>query len=373
MIRIVDKASRLDPMVAPTLFVDDLAADATAPVKHVMQQLGGFIETIADFVNGTGQELSETKSLVTASIKKIGEALCERWEKHGVLIQFRTRVKALGVGLGAGVRRNAAVAKGRLQGYSARIRRFRRLRKVGVDTARLLRTGLKAMTYGSSIMGVACGMLRAMRQVAAAIAAPGAGTCGQNMDIALMIADGSSGGRADPAFDAHMMPIGEWALACWEGWTTDGAMDVMIKDAKTRLKGARNQWAKVCGPAAAMIMTCMRIGWEVMTARQLVTHTGEVLNLKMDPPAVVLQRVVEAVKRWRWIRIEKVCPQLAANGSGRGALMEPEWQLLNTKAKNDGWNEKHKAGLRSAAAGRHIPQARVKMCGWAKPDRCLTC
>ena len=72
----------------------------------------------------------------------------------------------------------------------------------------------------------------------------------------------------------------------------------MIKAAKTKLKGARNQWAKVCGPAAAMIMTCMRIGWEVVTARQLVTHTGEVLNLKMDPPAVVLQRMVEALRRW---------------------------------------------------------------------------
>ena len=53
--------------------------------------------------------------------------------------------------------------------------------------------------------------------------------------------------------------------------------------------------------------------------------------------------------------------------------MEPVWQLLNTKAKNDSWNEKHKAGLRSAAAGRQFPQARVKMCGWANHDRCLTC
>ena len=86
------------------------------------------------------------------------------------------------------------MAKGRLQGYSARVARFRRLRKIGVDTERLLRVGLKTMTYGSSIMGVACGMLRSQRQVAVAIAAPGAGTGGQNMDIALMLADGSEKG-----------------------------------------------------------------------------------------------------------------------------------------------------------------------------------
>ena len=153
MIRIVDKACRMFPMVAPTLFVDDLAADVTAPEKHVVQQLRGSIETVADFIHRTGQELSKTKSLVTATTTKLGEELCRRWKRVGIAIEFRKKVKALGVGLGAGIRRNVAVARGRLQNYMARVARFRRLRKVGVDTARLLRTGMQAMTYGSSIMG----------------------------------------------------------------------------------------------------------------------------------------------------------------------------------------------------------------------------
>ena len=147
----------------------------TARAKQVVQQLGGFIETVAEFVSGTGQELSKTKSLVTATTTKIGEELCSRWKGKYIHTTFRKKVKALGLGLGAGIRRNVSVARGTLQGYSARVARFRRLRKVGVDTARLLRTGLKAMTYGSSILGGTCSMLRAQRQVAAAIAAPGAG------------------------------------------------------------------------------------------------------------------------------------------------------------------------------------------------------
>ena len=166
MIRIVDEACRLYPMVAPTLFVDDLAADVTAPAALVVKQLGGFIETVAKFVDDTRQELSKTKSLLTATTKKIGDELCSRWKEMGILIKFRRKVKALGVGLGAGIRRNVTVARGRLQGYTARVARFRRLRKIGVDTARLLRTGLKAMTYGASIMGVVDGMLRSHRQVA---------------------------------------------------------------------------------------------------------------------------------------------------------------------------------------------------------------
>ena len=57
LIRIVDKTCKLYPMVTPTLFVDDLAADVTAPAKALTQQFGGFIETFAEFISGTGHML----------------------------------------------------------------------------------------------------------------------------------------------------------------------------------------------------------------------------------------------------------------------------------------------------------------------------
>ena len=47
------------------------------------------------------------------------------------------------------MRRNVDVAKHRLKTMKKRVPRFRRLRKMGVSTSRLLRTGAKAaMTYG---------------------------------------------------------------------------------------------------------------------------------------------------------------------------------------------------------------------------------
>ena len=78
MIRVVDTAVRLFPRVNPTLFVDDLAADMTGPSNHVVEQLGGFIEEVAKFIEATDQELSGTKSLCTASHKEVGKQLCER-------------------------------------------------------------------------------------------------------------------------------------------------------------------------------------------------------------------------------------------------------------------------------------------------------
>ena len=106
---------------------------------------------MADFFAETGMELSTSRSVCTASVRRLGNALAKRWAALG--IKFEARVKALGAGLGVGVRRNAKVLKKRIVDYAGRIPRFRKLRRAGVNTARLLRTGMRAMTYGESIMG----------------------------------------------------------------------------------------------------------------------------------------------------------------------------------------------------------------------------
>ena len=53
LIRAIDFALKLHPMVTPTLFVDDLAADMCALVKHIVARLGGFIDVVATFIKDT--------------------------------------------------------------------------------------------------------------------------------------------------------------------------------------------------------------------------------------------------------------------------------------------------------------------------------
>ena len=373
MVRVIDRALKLYPAITPTLFVDDLAAEVSAPCKQAIAQMGGFIEYVAEFVNRTKQALSDTKSNITASSKWVADVLVERWSKKGIVITFKPRVKALGVGLGAGVRRNATVMRTRLKNFTARLPRFRRLRKVGVNTARLVRTGMRAMTYSNAILGVPCGLLNSQRSAAAAAAAPGAGTGGQNLDLALLVADGSKSGRADPAYDAHALPIGEWAMAVWESWMPVRSMQRIVDDAVSRLDRVKNKWAVCYGPGAAMVMTCRRLNWTAKSATKLITDTGELLNLILDPPKVVVNHVYAAVQRWRWRRVEKQLPKLASSGTGRGPLIEPIWQLLSTKSKEQNWTAAHKGCLQSVMANRQFTQSRVMQCGWAKHDRCLLC
>ena len=193
------------------------------------------------------------------------------------------------------------------------------MRKLGISTSRLLRTGANAaMTYGQAILGVSNSLLRDQRRTAAVIAAPESGVGGQNLDLALMLADEYAKTGADPAFDAHLLPIGDWTTAVWESWMTERAMERLVAKAKQRLRKAKNVWAKVKGPAAAMVASCQRLGWTVVISTELRTDQGETLDLHQDSPAAVKLEVARAVKRWRWRNVEAKMSQLKKEAAEQG-------------------------------------------------------
>ena len=94
------------------------------------------------------------------------------------------------------------------------------------------------MTYGQAVMGVAPSVLLQQRRAAAAAAAPAGGTCGQSLDLALLMADETSSGKADPAYAAHVGPIGERAQAVWERWLPLHALQRLVGSAQMRLARA---------------------------------------------------------------------------------------------------------------------------------------
>ena len=137
----------------------------------------------------------------------------------GFGVKYAARVKPLGIGLGAGVRLHTKVLKDRLHHFTKRMKRYRALWAAGVNTAKLLRTGGSAsFTYGEYATGVASSTLQNQRRVVASAGAPLTCTGGQNLNLALIMMDGSPTGHADPAFQAHSLPIGFWSMAVWNQW-----------------------------------------------------------------------------------------------------------------------------------------------------------
>ena len=92
--------------MTPTVFVDDLAAESAGPDSWIKAELGGFITIIVEGFKANRFELSGAKSLVTASTDELGKMMEDLWREGGIFIKYAKKVKALGVGLGAGVRRN---------------------------------------------------------------------------------------------------------------------------------------------------------------------------------------------------------------------------------------------------------------------------
>jgi hypothetical protein len=116
-------------------------------------------------------------------------------------------------------------------------------------------------------LGVPPSTLQLQRRAAAAVAAhPGESMCGQDLDLALILADGSAKGMADPAFVAHTGPMGHWAMAVWNGWLPMLSLSSMMQEAMTACQKARQPWRIGYGPATATYLSAVRLGWSIVDA-----------------------------------------------------------------------------------------------------------
>ena len=176
-------------------------------MRFGVQQVTLFTDKFCSIIKDELMEVSRAKSVCTASTPTVWRSIAAKLAHHG--IKYVDRVTSLGEAVAAGRRRNATVLRARLAAFKKKLPRFRKLARAGVRTARIARTGgVAAITFGQAVTGVAPATLRAQRRAVAHATAPASGPCGQDLDMALLIADGSATGKADPAFDAHTMPIG---------------------------------------------------------------------------------------------------------------------------------------------------------------------
>ena len=167
--------------------------------------------------------ISRTKSFCTASTAALGKRLVDRLSEFN--LQLCDRVTSLGSALGAGKRSNAKELQQRLNAFKKRSPRYRKLVAAGVCSKKLMRTGgVSALTFGQAATGVSNTNLLQQRRAVALATAPRAGLGGQNLDLALALADGNQPGRPDPAHGAHAQPIGMWSEAIWQNWPPTGMM-----------------------------------------------------------------------------------------------------------------------------------------------------
>ncbi len=371
LVRAMDRATRLYPRAALTLYVDDASTEASGTTATVVRDVIGITTEVCKGFEGVGLSVSNTKNQCTASDHELGRTIAEGLSAYGVT--FAARVKSLGVQLGAGVRRCSMVARRRMRSFAARARRFMSLRKARVNVARIVRTGGNAaMTFGQEVTGVADHILLGQRRAAAAAVSTGGE--GKDIDLVLIAADADAAhGSADPAFAAHVGPLRAWAEAVWEGWFPLATMDLTIARARCRLVKARRVWSAVHSPAAAVLATAARIGWDFASATKVTTHDGLLLDLAVDSPAAVAAHVRRAVERWRWRRLAARYPHIDPGGDGGGVNALPILRLLRGNDNTHAWGPAQRALLRSAWVNGQWPQARLAAAALSPDHECQMC
>ena len=240
--------------------------------------------------------------------------------------------------------------------------------------------------YGVEVSGVADAMQQQGRSVAARAAAPAGG--GKNPDIVLYILDGAAGAM-DPAFDAHVLPVKHWALAWWEHWFAHEFLDLVYRAACARLGEGHWSWHRVAGPASALLMSLRRIGWEMLSAMEVVDDVGQCWHFVMDSPAAIAAACRQSVRRWRLARLTAALPHLAPDACDVAGRPDVDTVLLDlgveasklvsSRAKRavvEGfiWDPKWRGDLASACCGGQWPQARrAKLVRGEFDIRCQLC
>ena len=384
LLRLLDRVSKRFPQLDLNVYVDDMSVEATGSERSVVADVSAAGEMLCSGLILLRLNLSAGKCKCCASTAALGQQLAGRLKEFGIV--FASRVKSLGVGMAAGAKRNVQVQRSRFQAFKARLRKFGQLLRSRVSAARLIRTGGAAsFTYGDDVTGVSSTTLLARRRlVAAAIAPP---TCGRDLDLALLLADGSDRQRTDPSFDAHAIPIGRWAEAVYMGWCPLPLLRSSLARARVKLLSCPRPWSVVHGPAAATAASAHRIGWTVHDATTFSTDLGRTLDLLIDPPVVVKREVYASVARLRNVAIAANHPHLLSltppsvdldEASPRRPIapsidIAPIRKLLSFAARSAEWTAGHQAALWSAIVNTQWPQARLRAANLAERDDCQLC
>ena len=324
------------------------------------------------------QEVSSTKSLAVAGRPSVASAIL-RHSRTGKL-KAVTQCKLLGAPYSAGRRRAVQACRKRWTAFRQRLARLRTYRRAGGNTAAYVRTaGLPAITYAFEACGVADTPLLALRRTAVAAAA--GATAGKNPDLTLH-ALSHAGSEVDPAVDAHALPLTRWAQAWWEDWVPRHDMRASFQRAVAHLAATGHRWNTVAGPAAAVVLTARRIGWQLDEAGIFRDDRGLSYDLDEVSPAAIRVAVVASVQRWRFDRVIAHLSATPAPCTGDTDLIDVTYAargLLNPKSALGVpnvplWTPRCRPWLMSAMTGGQWTQARrASVRQWMTDNSCQLC
>ena len=153
---------------------------------------------------------------------------------------------------------------------------------------------------------------------------------------------------------------------------------------------AGSWWNAVAGPTAALLASMKRLGWVMLSAREVIDDNGMTWQFARDSPAAIVRACQKAVRRWRIQRIGDHLPGLIPDDFDVeptdcrqvcklidfSFVLAPLLNARGSGAKStEQWDPTWRAGLASAICGGQWTQARkAAVPDWGIEDsRCQLC
>ena len=308
LIGVIDLTCSVWGTVEMFVYVDDMTISAFGDWASAPGLVAGATDMMVTLLERDLRlAVSLTKSVTVGSSLRVAKRV-EQLSATGKVKAVRA-TKLLGTPSGGGRRRSIQPSCIRVRKFAAKVKRIHAVRKVGCNTRLMVRAaGTPSITYGCEVMGMSDSHLQSARTAIAAALAPDAG--GKNPDAVLLAMD-ANGGTADPAFDAHTLPLKAWSLAHWQSWQPVGALDSAFRHAAATLQTAvRTPWDKVTGPVSALIATVWRLGWTVISPHSFLDDRNRHIDVTVDSPAMVGILAHQSVRRWQLARVSRDYPAL---------------------------------------------------------------
>ena len=308
---ILEWAGCASPLATLESYVDDLVMVVISPSVHAVASTAVRLgQALWGRLCEIGCLVSNKKSKFVCSSKAMADAIQDMMLSKGWVVSITAEAKDLGVDMAAARKRCVKVQKVRLDKFRRRAVKVGRLARTCARARALHHQAQPQATWGQEVMGLSPTMLQALRRDA--LRATGMKTKGMCTTMALAAV---FGWRRDPAITTVLAQVAAWIGA----WRCDERLREEVRAAWPRilfgLSGTR-PWATVKGPAAALVLTLRRYGWEAVGPDHWVdprgTHwqpTFEPTNLDLflDELAIDIETVLwsKAADHWQGLGLEQ--------------------------------------------------------------------
>ncbi|CAK0843011.1 unnamed protein product, partial [Prorocentrum cordatum] len=296
------------------MHVGDLCVRLRQQHRHIVTEFGETVDSCFRGFEGLGLKFSvgsKGKGAVMASTKWARRAVTGPMQERGLPV-----VKAcpyLGVDVvthGTAVKTKSGKRHAVMKVRSRRLLALKGGRKMTRGVGLVYKCGLKrSVMYGCKCLGMPDHQLRQLRREAGRLLPGGRGA--RSLTLQLAVAQG------EPTYEVAEAPIVRRARAVWHGAHDEdgggqwGNIATMLQQAWRRQQqevGMKPAWARVRGPAGAVIMSIRRATWTWPAWHTFVSKEGFVLNMQEVCPmdiAAMVRKDAQATLWEEWTQAEE--------------------------------------------------------------------